>query len=137
MGVTEYDRQMADLVARRDAEHELWGWKDPRTCLTLEKWAPLLSDPYYLECYRSVGSVCKSLLRRNGIPMLEGARLLEEYESRIESLVSLECWYERALADPPWFVKGIADYIVVEPTCEAVEFIDPSLDHAMAWPTCA
>ena len=53
------------LVARR-REHRLWGWKDPRTCLFLDFWHPLLANPRYVFIYRHPIEVALSLLRRGG-----------------------------------------------------------------------
>jgi hypothetical protein len=52
------------LVTDRE-EHPLWGWKDPRTCLFLEFWHPLLPDARYLFLYRHPVDVALSLWRRN------------------------------------------------------------------------
>jgi len=61
-----------DLRARaRKLIHEqfenvsLWGWKDPRTCLTLPFWQQFVSNPYYVLCLRNPLDVASSLARRN------------------------------------------------------------------------
>lgn len=136
MGVTKYDRQMADLVARRDAEHEIWGWKDPRTCLTLAKWAPLLSDPIYLICQRRPHGVVFSLMARNHMGQMEAAQLSREYAKRLGDLDGRVIWYESALREPIKFVHWLADHVGASYSMKAVAFIDPSLDHSRI-PTCA
>ncbi len=42
-----------------------WGWKDPRTCLFLDFWQPLLPEARYLFVYRHPVDVVLSLWRRN------------------------------------------------------------------------
>ncbi len=140
MSVTKYDRQMADLVARRDAEHELWGWKDPRTCLTLEKWAPLLSDPTYVVCHRRVHGVVFSLMQRNHMSEMEAVSLLRTYMQRIEGIDALERWYDKAVMDPIDFVIRLTVDLGLSVGGQALRaadaFIDPALDHSRV-ATCA
>jgi hypothetical protein len=57
------------LVAARAGERP-WGWKDPRTCLFLDFWEPLLPAASYLVLYRHPVDVVLSLLRRNTEPEL-------------------------------------------------------------------
>jgi len=134
MGVTKFDRQMAALVARRDAEHELWGWKDPRTCLTLCKWAPLLSEPVYVVAWRDWDAIIASLGSRNGMNANEVKDLCLLYDERFmqaqgEAPVFV-AGYERAVDSPGQFVASLADALGIPTTPEAIAFIDPSLDHS-------
>jgi hypothetical protein len=52
------------LIARR-RERRLWGWKDPRTCLFLDFWHSLLTNPRYVFVYRHPLEVVLSLFRRH------------------------------------------------------------------------
>lgn len=63
------------LVAARSAL-PLWGWKDPRTCLFLDLWQPLLPDAVYLFLYRHPLDVALSLWRRNTDDVLRRDPLL-------------------------------------------------------------
>lgn len=56
---------MADLVARKNAAHAQWGWKEPRTCLFVEDYAALLPEAKYLIVYRHYALVVDSLIRRD------------------------------------------------------------------------
>ncbi|KPA20547.1 hypothetical protein shim_35380 [Shimia sp. SK013] len=59
-------RQAAmELVSRRNAQHELWGFKDPRTCILLDFWHSLLPDPKYLVCLRHYTTCVDSVVRRH------------------------------------------------------------------------
>lgn len=53
----------------------LWGFKDPRTCLTLPFWRPLLDEPTFVLCHRNPLDVAASLGRRNGIGLRAGVDL--------------------------------------------------------------
>lgn len=67
---------------------QLWGWKDPRTCLFLDFWHPLLSAPAYLFLYRHPLEVALSLRRR-----------ATESEVRLDPWAGLRAWevYNRRL----------------------------------------
>jgi len=131
MAVHTYDARMAALVAKRDAEHELWGWKDPRTCLTLEKWMPLLSHPFVAYIHRDHRSVMDSLWRRNHIGLSEGIPLCGEYERRLEG-IHFDWFgdYEVMVNYPEDSVQALAAALDLEPSPAAVAFINPSLDHS-------
>ncbi len=53
----------------------LWGWKDPRTCLTLPFWQQLVGPIRYVLLFRSPSEVIASLDRRNGMSAQKAERL--------------------------------------------------------------
>lgn len=57
----------------------LWGWKDPRNCLTLPFWQRLVPAMRYVICLRNPIDVAASLERRDGIPRREGLELWLTY----------------------------------------------------------
>ena len=58
----------------------LWLWKDPRLCLTLPFWRPILSDRFaVVVVLRHPGEVARSLNRRNGFSEPLGLALWERY----------------------------------------------------------
>ncbi|HSE24598.1 MAG TPA: sulfotransferase domain-containing protein [Pyrinomonadaceae bacterium] len=59
-------RARAEKLIHEQFENvSLWGWKDPRTCLTLPFWQQFVSNPYYILCLRNPLDVASSLARRN------------------------------------------------------------------------
>ena len=58
------------------------GFKDPRLCLTIELWAPHLSNPQYIAQFRDNQQVAESLHARDGISIEWGTRLALEYNRR-------------------------------------------------------
>ena len=54
---------------------KLWGWKDPRTCLTLPFWQRLFPRMRYVICLRNPVDVAKSLGRREGFTLEKSADL--------------------------------------------------------------
>jgi hypothetical protein len=70
-------------------EHDHWGFKDPRTCLTLPFWQDLLAeraiDVRYVVCLRSPADTAASMISRDYQPPLPAARwgaLWLEYTAR-------------------------------------------------------
>jgi hypothetical protein len=79
------------LVAAR-AGQRAWGWKDPRTCLFLDLWQPLVPRAGWLVLYRHPVDVVLSLLRRGTEP---------------------ELWMEPRLAFASWVVhnRRLLDFV--------------------------
>jgi len=78
----EMSPDLADLRLRARAVIEqdfgaaaVWGWKDPRTCLTLPFWQRLVRQMRYVICLRNPIGVAHSLERRNGFPFEKGVDL--------------------------------------------------------------
>lgn len=51
-------------VAARDARHAHWGFKDPRSCLFIDLWRTVLSDPRFVVCIRHYKACIDSIVRR-------------------------------------------------------------------------
>ena len=80
----ETDPELDDLRDRAgsivDADFgdvPLWGWKDPRTCLTLPFWRTVVEPTHYVICVRNPISVAKSL--SHVMPLTAGVALWLEY----------------------------------------------------------
>jgi hypothetical protein len=57
-------RRMERFIERRDADHGLWGFKDPRVCLFMMVWKYLLPNARALLVYRHFTDTTYSLGRR-------------------------------------------------------------------------
>ena len=63
---------------------DMWGWKDPRTSLTIRGYLPHLSeDVYIIAIFRNPSLVAESLRRRNGFSIEKGVKLAKEHNARI------------------------------------------------------
>jgi hypothetical protein len=129
------------LIKRFNNRLDMWGWKDPRTCLTLGFWlnvidsANLLSNTKIIVIERQVWAISRSLYKRGNISSLsQGAKLCRMYKAHLEKSLSeygtdlavLHLRYER-------LVQGI-DIDRLESFCGLElnqSFIDPSLDHSV------
>lgn len=65
-------RHMQQIIGQREAEHTVWGFKDPRVCLFLDVWKNLLPDVKALIVYRSPVETTSSLHRRAATGSLRG-----------------------------------------------------------------
>src|SRR4029453_5698696 len=61
----------------------VWGWKDPRTSLTLPFWQQLLPELKTVVVVRNPLEVAHSMRERNGISYSFGLRLWEIYNRRL------------------------------------------------------
>ena len=63
------------VITRDFTGAEIWGWKDPRTCLTLPFWQQLLPEMRYVVCLRNPVDVARSLAKRNGLSFAASVQL--------------------------------------------------------------
>jgi hypothetical protein len=91
-------RVKAQLLIEEFGSASVWGWKDPRSCLTLPFWRQLLPELKILVIVRNPLEVAYSLRNRNEDTSHSfGLRLWEIYNRRLietnfgESRASLAC----------------------------------------------
>ncbi|MBD3230821.1 MAG: hypothetical protein GF329_21770 [Candidatus Lokiarchaeota archaeon] len=115
----------------------IWGWKDPRTSLTIELYLPYLKKVFFLICHRSSPAVAKSLKKRNNMSIEEGIKLREIYERRIEiffskypNLKRLDLNYEEILSNPKKSINNIIKFLKIQITnkqfINAINFVLPN-----------
>ena len=86
--------KMIKTIEMYDSNFENWGWKDPRTCLTISNWMlvfeelDLIKKLKIIFVSRSSLSVARSLEKRNALPLEDGVRLWEIYTNRAIDFVS-------------------------------------------------
>jgi glycosyltransferase involved in cell wall biosynthesis len=68
-----------ELIAADFAGARLWGFKDPRTSLTLPFWEELLGQARYVICHRRPLDSARSLEQRDGIRLDDGVALWTRY----------------------------------------------------------
>lgn len=76
------DVDVTDLLARKNVR-PLWGWKDPRTSLTIEKYYEHLEDPILVVSFRRPEHVGDSLARRGDMSREEGIKLAKDYNRKL------------------------------------------------------
>lgn len=74
----------ARLQATRPREYARWGWKDPRTVLTLDVWRGALPCKLFVvAAFRHPTAVARSLLSRNRLPLDAGYALWSHYNRQL------------------------------------------------------
>jgi Glycosyl transferase family 2 len=68
-----------ELIAVDFADARVWGFKDPRTSLTLPFWDSLISDASFVVCHRRPLDSARSLERRDGLRLDDAAALWTRY----------------------------------------------------------
>lgn len=59
-----FSPRIAELIERKD-KRDKWGWKDPRTSLTVDLYHPHLVTPRYIRIVRDRNAIAESLKRRH------------------------------------------------------------------------
>lgn len=76
-------RSRAGKLLEHFAGREPWGWKDPRTCLTLPFWQGMLGEIRVVVVVRNPLEVAESLRKRNGFSLTLGLALWHAYNRRL------------------------------------------------------
>lgn len=76
-------KAVRDLFIESRTDVPLWGFKDPRTLLTLEGWLEVLPSMRCAAIFRHPAEVAASLNHRNGFTFDKGFHLWEIYNRRL------------------------------------------------------
>jgi GT2 family glycosyltransferase/glycosyltransferase involved in cell wall biosynthesis len=108
-------RRQARTLIEQDFATECWGWKDPRTCLTLPFWRRVLPPQRYVICLRNPADVAKSLACRDNFPFAKSFQLWHCYTtSALEHSAdqpALMLFYEDFLQEPAQEVSRLANFL--------------------------
>jgi hypothetical protein len=134
-------RQRAQqLIQNQFAGVQLWGWKDPRTCLTLPFWQQLVPNLKYVVCLRNPVDVGRSLEYRDNLSAEKSSNLWLTYVSSAlhytEENPRLVIFYEDLMDDCLRELQRLAGFLGRPERAqqadvqEAVqEFIEEQLQH--------
>jgi O-antigen biosynthesis protein len=93
--------------------HRPWVMKDPRLCLLLPLWRPLLETPVCVHVARHPLATARSLEKRDGFPLHFGAALWEHYNARAltvsRDLPRFSIDYERLMEQPVETARTLYD----------------------------
>ena len=88
--VTKPDDAIVRYIEWR-ADRDMWGFKDPRLCLTWPAWLPALratgADIHVVSAWRDPVESAKSLERRDAIPRSKGVELAQAYHAGLVRLL--------------------------------------------------
>jgi hypothetical protein len=128
------------IIQEEFAGKASWGWKDPRTCLTLPFWQRLLPPMRYVICLRNPLDVMRSMWHRDGLTAERGIYLwvtytrlaLQHTRGQPRILVA----YERLVDDWRGELRRLARFLGTVEQAEREDlratvrdFVDPSLRH--------
>ncbi len=80
--------KMLKTIKNYSLKYVDWGWKDPRTCLTIFQWMQVIDDlnlrnhVRIIFVSRKAISVARSLKKRNSLPLKMGLSLWEAYSKK-------------------------------------------------------
>ena len=118
VGALSRIRDKADALLEEFKACEPWGWKDPRTSLTLPFWLELCPDLKVIICIRNPLEVAVSLKRRGASSYTFGIRLWSLYNRRLLACLNpsqrLVIHYASVLSQPQREVGRMLDFLNVE-----------------------
>jgi hypothetical protein len=112
--------RVREIVARRDAEHPVWGWKRPSAIEYGDVWQGCFRNLYLIAVFRDPFAIAN----RNRISM--GSEIFQNMGRSVQHLGTMVeflqrqgcpvmlCSYEKALVYPETFVRAVADFIDVK-----------------------
>ena len=71
-----------DFIVQKQKE-PFWGWKDPRTVLTIKLFLPYLENPHFITCFRDPREVARSLAKRDLMTRNKALVLAKIYNDRL------------------------------------------------------
>ena len=137
--VTGDTRAAMEGMAKALRANPRWGFKDPRTSLTLQAWAPQLGPSAAIVCVRDPRAVAASISARDHLPAVDGIRVWHAYNQVLLDLLAqlgvptLVVQYEKFLAGIDAESRRIAAFLgaKLDPAALAAirEFADKGLEH--------
>ena len=127
--------RLQELVARRNAAHQVWGWKRPSALELSDVWQDSFRNPYIIAVFRDPFAIAN----RNRISMLSD--VFQNMERSIQQLGLLAgvvrrqqgpvllCSYEKALVLPGTFVEAVDDFLDLRANdqwADAIHRINPA-----------
>jgi glycosyltransferase involved in cell wall biosynthesis len=135
---SRFEQGARAVIAEMD-RHRPWVLKEPRLCLNLPVWRPLLERPVCLIVVRDPVEIAHSLEARNRIPVPVGIAMTHAYYLRAlrgsEGLPRAVVRHREMLRDPSGAVRRICDQLqawgipslTIPPDEAVLAFVDPGL----------
>ena len=114
-GLDDLRQQSRDFIAQGFASEPLWGWKDPRNCLTLPFWQDLVGPMRYVICVRNPCGVAASLAARDSMSAADADRLwfahTDNSLAQTDGHPRIVVFYEDVIRDWPAQLRRLAAFI--------------------------
>lgn len=121
-----FDKEIIELI-RRKSERKVWGWKDPRTSLTIDLYLPYISNPIFIFCKRNVAGVAASMYQRQKFPIIKGKQLKKKYDLFIEATCDrfpnipiLQINFEELLKEPEYWIDKIVSFTQLDSSSKQI-----------------
>jgi hypothetical protein len=123
------DSHIARLMAEKSKGQKLWGWKHPRSVLTIDLFLPYVTNPHFVMVFRNPLAIAYSSVehtknREKSVDLITGLKLANFYQKEMVDFL------DRHPELPTILVTF--DDIVTQPMKEAArlaEFLDITLDE--------
>lgn len=131
--------QMNRLVVHYNRTYKEWGFKDPRTCLTLPVWKKVLpADTRFVFVYRHPVEVAKSLQARGNVQTIEdGLKIWGTYNLRayveLQGTDVVFVHYNELLETGEIGKTGIFGHSIIEKTLQHHNDLDVPREYLKLW----
>lgn len=127
--ILKYARENASKIGEvvKRNMRELWGFKDPRTALTIEALHPYLPNVHVVRTRRSPKAVAQSLKSRDGMDEAWSLDLCATYNACIDEYLkrygvpNITVDYNRLIENPRAVIDMIIRFLGIHPSQEQVE----------------
>lgn len=115
----KFEKDIINLI-KSESITNIWGWKDPRTSLTIDLYYEFLENPHFIICTRDDNDVGRSLYKRGDMTQEEGALLSEIYKTKINNFLEshkdikkITINFDALIKDPREIVSRIIDFLKI------------------------
>ena len=127
---------IAEIVARKSSGRAIWGWKHPRTILTLELFLPVLTNPHLVAVFRNPLGIAHSSVEHTKnyqsgrVDLLQALQLTDFYHGKMVKILETHrdvptvCTaFEDVVNDPVKEAKKLAAFLELDLTEKKVAAI--------------
>ena len=126
-------RQIIELIKKRNAEHDVWGWKFPDSINYVDRFKSHLVNPHYICIFRDPYAVALSEEKRTGQDFntmfaranQRNAKMIE-FSRNCEGKV-LRLSYEHCITRLDEFAKTLTEYVGIGDKKDVIDIVDPYL----------
>ena len=131
--LTSLRQSARSLVSETFGNQPIWGWKDPRTCLTLPFWKTVVLPTHIVICLRNPLEVANSFQKSQNISFDHASHLWLTYVSS-----SLRCsqginrfalFYEDLMQNPRQYIVQLAHFIGRSDLVDDEQFMETALQE--------
>jgi len=132
---TQFEREIKRLITDRN-KNPLWGFKNPRTCITAPLYHNHLRNPHYILVFRSHEDIAESIMRRGGKEdAQQWIALSKEYYRQAEAFLGSVDVPVLRVHSENLFVKGLSAEGEIRRLVKFVGLIDTETAVATAMNT--